>query len=158
MAIPATDTAAYPARPLIGAVDLLVVMLYDQHWRTSPPGPIAAPAWATRALALRVGEVGAAKLIAAFPTYGYRWVRDSATVIISYDEAMRSAHEAYVPLLRDPASSTLHAESPRWAEWVSDAVLLDTLVRGAQALRVSKFALWRLGLEDPRVWTLIAQP
>jgi hypothetical protein len=36
---------------------------------------------------------------------------------------------------------------------VSDAALLDSLVRGARRTGISKFALWRLGLEDPRIWT-----
>ena len=46
LAIPALDTAAYPARALLRSLDFLVVMLYDQHWLTSSPGPIAAPDWA----------------------------------------------------------------------------------------------------------------
>lgn len=160
MAIPATDTVSYPARPLLGAVDLLVVMLYDQHWLTSPPGPISSPTWAARALGMRVGEVGSSRLVAAFPTYGYQWRSDSATAVLSFADAEQLASAAHVPLTRDPASSTLHAESPpsegpSWNVWVSDATLLDTLVSGARTLGVTKFALWRLGLEDPRVWTTI---
>lgn len=157
MAIPATDTVSYPARPLLGAVDLLVVMLYDQHWLTSPPGPISAPIWAARALGMRVGEVGPSRLVAALPVYGYQWRSDSATAVVSFADAERLARLAHVPLTRDPASSTLHAESQSWSVWVSDATLVDTLVRGARTLGVTKFALWRLGLEDPRVWTTITR-
>jgi spore germination protein YaaH len=153
MAIPATDTAAYPGRPLLGAVDFLVVMLYDQHWLTSPPGPIASPDWAMRALGIRAGDVGSSRVVAAFPIYGYRWRSDSATAIVSFPEAEAVAREAHVALQRDPASSTLHAESDGWSVWVSDATLLDSLVRGARRTGITKFALWRLGLEDPRIWT-----
>src|SRR6185437_948610 len=32
VAVPALDTAAYPTRLLAPAADLLVVMLYDDHW------------------------------------------------------------------------------------------------------------------------------
>ncbi|MGI8546555.1 MAG: hypothetical protein ACR2M1_04355 [Gemmatimonadaceae bacterium] len=155
MAIPATDTAAYPARPLLSAVDILVVMLYDQHWLTSPPGPIAAPNWMARALGMRVGEVGPSRLVAALPTYGYQWRSDSATAVVSFDDAEQLARAAHVPLVRDPASATLHAETPLWSVWVSDATLLDSLVNGSRTLGVSKFALWRLGLEDPRMWTTV---
>ena len=38
VAIPATDTAAYPAKPIVGVADLVMPMLYDQHWSTSGPG------------------------------------------------------------------------------------------------------------------------
>ena len=153
MAIPATDTAGYPARPLLGAVDFLVVMLYDQHWLTSPPGALASPDWAMRALGVRAADIGSSHVVAAFPTYGYRWRADSATAVVSFAEAERLARDAHVPLQRDPASSTLHAESDGWSVWVSDAVLLDSLVRGARRTGITKFALWRLGLEDPRIWT-----
>lgn len=156
MAIPATDTAAYPARPLLSAVDFLVVMLYDEHWATSPPGPIASPNWAMRALGLRVGEVGPSRLIAGFPTYGYLWRTDSATAVISYAQGDSIARAAHVALLRDPASQTLHASAGTWTEWVSDVVQLDTLMRGAHALGVARYALWRAGLEDPRIWPMIA--
>jgi spore germination protein YaaH len=62
------------------------------------------------------------------------------------------------PLTRDHASATLHAVSPEgWEIWVSDHVLLETLVREARELGVTTFALWRLGLEDPAVWTVIGR-
>lgn len=153
MAIPATDTAAYPGRPILGAVDFIVVMLYDQHWLSSPPGPIASPDWAMRALGIRAADVGSSRIVAALPAYGYRWRADSITVAVSFAEAEGLARDAHVPLQRDPASSTLHAESDGWSVWVSDATLLDSLVRGVRRTGISKIALWRLGLEDPRVWT-----
>jgi len=156
MAIPATDTATYPARLLLRSLDFLVVMLYDQHWATSPPGPITSPDWAMRALGIRVGEAGPSHLIAAFPTYGYLWRTDSATAVISYAQADSVARAAHVELARDPASMSLHATAGTWNAWVSDAAQLDSLMRGARALGVTHFALWRAGLEDPRVWTTIA--
>jgi spore germination protein YaaH len=156
VAIPAQDTVAYPARPLLQATDFLVVMVYDQHWLTSAPGPIATPEWARRTLSMRVGEVGAGKLVAAFPVYGYQWQRDSATAVIGYDDAQRLAARANIPLARDPVSLALHASTDRWNLWVSDAAQLDALVRDARTLGITTFALWRLGLEDPGVWHRVA--
>lgn len=153
MAIPATDTAVYPGRPLLSSVDFLVVMLYDQHWATSPPGAIASPDWATHALGIRAADIGSSRVIAAFPVYGYRWRPDSAAAVVSFADAQQLARDAHVPLERDPASGTLHAESSGWSVWVSDAALLDSLVHGARRAGVTKIALWRLGLEDPRIWT-----
>src|SRR6266581_636310 len=91
-------------------------VLYDQHWSTSPPGPIAAPEWVTRNLGTRVAEVGAARIVAAFPLYGYRWRRAAETEVISYDDARRLTSMTNTPLARDHASATLHALSPEgWA-------------------------------------------
>jgi hypothetical protein len=71
VALPASDTAGYPAR-LFATADLLMVMLYDQHWATSPAGAIAAPEWVRRTLATRVAESGASRMVAALPLYGYQ--------------------------------------------------------------------------------------
>jgi spore germination protein YaaH len=158
IAVPAADTAAYPAALLLQSADFIMPMLYDQHWATSPPGPIAAPDWVNRSLGTRVAEVGAARIVAAFPLYGYRWRRNAPAEVISYDDARRLASMTNTPLTRDHASATLHALSPEgWEIWVSDRVLLETLVREARELGVTTFALWRLGLEDPAVWEIIGR-
>lgn len=158
IAVPAGDTAAYPAALLLQSADLIMPVLYDQHWANSPPGAIAAPDWVNRNLGTRVAEVGAARIVAAFPLYGYRWRRNAATEVISYDDARRLTTMTNTPLTRDHASATLHAVSPEgWEIWVSDHVLLETLVREARELGVTTFALWRLGLEDPAVWDVIGR-
>ncbi|HEY1953509.1 MAG TPA: hypothetical protein VGG76_11970 [Gemmatimonadaceae bacterium] len=156
IAVPAGDTAAYPAALLLQSADYILPVLYDQHWATSPPGAIAAPEWVARNLGVRVAEVGAARIIAGFPLYGYRWRRSAETEVISYDDARRLTTMTNTPLTRDHASATLHAVSPEgWEIWVSDEVLLENLIRDARQLGVTSFALWRLGLEDPAVWSYI---
>ncbi|HMJ19073.1 MAG TPA: hypothetical protein VK478_11820 [Gemmatimonadaceae bacterium] len=156
IAVPAGDTAAYPAALLLQSADLIMPMLYDQHWSASPPGPIASPEWVTRNLGTRVAEVGAARIVAAFPLYGYRWRKTAETEVISFDDARRLTTMTNTSLVRDNASATLHATSPEgWDLWISDRVLLETLVREARQLGVRTFALWRLGLEDQAVWDFI---
>jgi spore germination protein YaaH len=155
IAIPASDTVGYPARLFETSADLLLVMLYDQHWATSPPGAIASPDWVRRTLALRVAESGAQRLVAALPLYGYLWRTDRPAETISFLDAIRLAAEAGVALERDPANATLRAlrmGPDGWELWVSDALLLGALGREVSALGVSRLAYWRLGLEDPAMW------
>jgi len=155
VALPASDTVGYPARLFSSSADLLLIMLYDQHWSTSPPGAIAEPAWVRRTLAMRVAESGASRMVAALPTYGYQWRPNLAARAISYDDARRLVAEAGVSLERDPATSTLHAVravGDQWELWVSDAVLLAALYREVAALNVTRLAYWRLGTEDVAMW------
>lgn len=155
IAIPASDTVGYPARLFASSADLLLIMLYDQHWATSPPGAIAEPLWVRRTLAMRVAESGASRVVAGLPLYGYQWRANGPAATISYDDARRLAAEAGVALDRDPATSTLHAMRAGpdgWELWVSDAVLIEALEREVTALGVRRVAYWRLGLEDPAVW------
>jgi peptidoglycan-N-acetylglucosamine deacetylase len=156
VAVPAIDTAAYPARRLLEAADLVLVMLYDQHWSTSAPGAISDPAWVRQALALRVAEAGAERLVAGYPTYGYRWVAGQPTELLSFADAQRITLGAGTPLRRDPATKTLTASKPgSWELWVTDAALLRGLLSDAAAAGVRRAALWRLGQEDPGLWQVL---
>ena len=152
-AVPAADTAAYPSALLLSSVSFIMPMLYDEHWSGSAPGPVSDPQWALGYLRARVAEVGATKIIAAFPVYGYRWRTNAPTEIVGFSDAQRLAQTTNTPLSRDPASGSLHATSPQgWEMWVSDRALLDTLVAQSRRVGVRNFALWRLGLEDPSIW------
>jgi spore germination protein YaaH len=67
---------------------------------------------------------------------------------------VRNAEREGIVLQRDSASHTLRGTSGNGnsAIWVSDAILLEELIRGAEQLGVRRFAFWRLGQEDPAVW------
>ena len=155
MAIPALDADAYPVRPLLGSVDALVVMLYDQHWDTSEPGPIAEPSWVRSALAKRVAEAGPDRLIAGLPAYGYHWQKGKPTASIGYAEAVRMASSAGAPLTRDPQTVTLRSRAGNGEIWIADATLFSALVDQARSLGVNRFAIWRLGQEDPAIWRTV---
>ena len=158
MAIPATDTAGYPAKQLLASVDALIVMLYDQHWAESAPGPVADPAWARTWLAVRAHEVDASRLVAAFPVYGYAWGKGKSAETVGYDAARAMTAAGGQGLTRDTASSWLHGRGPSGTEvWVSDAVVVGRLARDARASGVSRIALWRLGLEDPAIWAALGR-
>src|SRR5262245_21312715 len=108
VAIPPADTDAYPARPLVRIADFVMPMLYDQHWSTSRPGPISEPDWVRNTLAMRIAEVGTGKVIAALPTYGYRWRNGHAPAEdVTFPEAKRIAAQSGVRLVRDTRTATL---------------------------------------------------
>jgi peptidoglycan-N-acetylglucosamine deacetylase len=158
VASPAGDTAAYPTRLFFPAADAAIVMLYDEHWSTSAPGPVATPEWVRRTLAQRVADVGADRLIAALPLYGYLWRGTQAGEPLSFTDARRAASEANVDLSRDPSSESLHAVQPNvWELWMTDAEQLRILVDQVTELGVRRLALWRLGQEDPAVWRTISR-
>lgn len=158
VAVPATDTAAFPGRSFVPLADYLLVMLYDQHWSTSSPGSIASPAWVRNSLARRVAEVGAEHIVAALPLYGYRWPTTGPATAITFAEAERNTAAANVPMVRDTITQTLHAASEgAWELWVSDSKLLGALIREVTAQGVHRVALWRLGQEDSTVWGLLEE-
>lgn len=156
VAIPAMDTIGYPIKPLLAVADYVIVMLYDQHWTGSEPGPISDPAWVKSALARRIVEGGADHIVVGLPTYAYRWIPGKPTEILGYREAVALAKKQGVSLKRDKATATLRARKPgAWDMWITDAALTARLIRDARAAGVHRFALWRLGQEDPAIWAAL---
>jgi spore germination protein YaaH len=154
VAVPAADTAGYPGAALLAGADFLLVKLYDQHWAGSPAGAVAEPEWARRRLAARAAEVGASRLIAALPTFGYQWVTgEPVGREIGFEEARRLAATGGVFLERDPPSRSLRARREgQWELWIGDAAYLTALADDVRAAGIRRVALVRLGLEDPAVW------
>jgi peptidoglycan-N-acetylglucosamine deacetylase len=151
--VPAADTAGYPARPFLEHADLVIALLYDEHWAGSGPGSIASPAWVRERLQVRVGEVGPSRLVAALPVYGYRWPVVGAAEVVSYRDAERWAGVAGSQLVREPSTLELRAtRANEWQLWVTDAESLRGLRAEVERSGVRRIALWRLGLEDPQLW------
>jgi spore germination protein YaaH len=152
VAVPPADTLTFAARRLTAA-DLLLPMLYDEHWSTGTPGPIASPGWVRQLLAPWVATAGASRLVAGLPVYGYLWKAPAPATVLSFGDAQREATTLGLTMDRDSASASLHYVRPDSAQgWVTDADLLHTLMREAQSAGIHRFALWRLGLEDPAIW------
>ena len=158
VAVPPADTLTFAPRRL-AAADLLLPMLYDEHWSTGAPGPIASPSWVRQLLAPWVATAGASRLVVGLPVYGYLWkapataTAPAPATVLSFGDAQREAASLGVTLGRDSASASLHYVRPDSAQaWVADAGLLHMLMGEAQDAGVHRFALWRLGLEDPAIW------
>lgn len=160
VAVPAEPSAAYPMRSLVDVAEYVLVMLYDQHWPGSDPGPVAAPDWMMRNLSRVVNEVGASRVIAALPFYGYQWRKGTPGVGVSYDAGMFAADSAGIVMRRDSVSQAMRGTSPDGVSsiWLTDAALLDRLVREVERLGVTRIAFWRLGQEDPAVWSRVIAP
>ncbi len=138
-------------------------MAYDECWATSNAGPIAGADWLRQLLADRLSGTDPRHVVIALAAYGYDWPEGRPGHPIGAAEAMRLAARMKAPLLRDPASQNEHftytaADGRKHQVWFLDAraFAADRAVAAAWAPR--GYALWRLGLEDPAIWSLPHAP
>lgn len=92
VALPATlDLDAYDVAGISEHADALLVMTYDYHWRSSPPGPVAPLSAGAKwdsidvqdtlaAYLAAVGTAKAHKVVLGLPLYGYDWPTQSVIV------------------------------------------------------------------------------
>ncbi len=141
--VPAADTAAYPGALIARTADLLLVRLDGEHRAGTTPGPFASSPWFTRHLGMRAAEVGASRIVAELPLFGYRWERNGGVRRVTYDEARTAVLGEAISMQRDPGSRALHASSSRggWEIWINDHETVAFLIDAARRIGVNRFAL-----------------
>ncbi|HEY0412852.1 MAG TPA: glycosyltransferase [Allosphingosinicella sp.] len=141
--------------------DKLYLMLYDEHWATGDPGPIASQAWFVQRLQEAVRAVSPDKAVAAIANYGYDWAEGRRAEALTVEEAWLSAHDSDAPIRFDLASgnATFDYEDETGTPhhvWITDAASGWNQLRAARLEGVGGIALWRLGSEDPGFWADLA--
>jgi peptidoglycan-N-acetylglucosamine deacetylase len=162
--------------------DGILLMNYDQHQSVSTgPGPLASQDWFLDNLKAALKVVPKEKLICSLGSYGWDWttalpdpkhpasketpdpkVLDVAP--LSTQQAWQTATDADAQVELDPDSLNLHFAyddndaKVRHQVWYLDAVTVVNEMRGARALGLQTFGLWRLGSEDNSLWKIWDHP
>jgi peptidoglycan/xylan/chitin deacetylase (PgdA/CDA1 family) len=157
--VPVGDSA-YDLKSLAEINDFLVPMVYDEHYQSGPPGPVASEDWFEAQLKVLAKVVPPEKTVIGIGSYGYDWIigaRGSAEV--SFDDVMsaavaRNAHvewdgDALNPVLRYDAAGKRHEV------WFLDAVAGLNQISDVSDAGFRGVAVWRLGAEDPGLWTVL---
>ena len=156
--IPAGDTVAYPASILARVADVIVVRLGIEHRPGTRPGPLTTPDFIRRHLGERSLGLGATRLAAEFPLYGYIWSRDGSARVITYREANDLILREAGSFRRDPASQFLAAEGrDGWTIWIPDLRTIRSLIEAAQSRGVNSIALTGWNGADPALAALLVK-
>ncbi|HVS20307.1 MAG TPA: glycosyltransferase [Pyrinomonadaceae bacterium] len=142
------------------ATDYLMLMAYDQHYAGKEAGSITGQDWFESNLANRMKDLDAAKTIVAIGNYGYDWTTGGSNAKeVSFQEAVISAHDSQADINFDAATRNPNFEydeddNSHHTVWFLDGVTAYNQMRAASGYRPAGFALWRLGSEDPSIWTV----
>jgi cellulose synthase/poly-beta-1,6-N-acetylglucosamine synthase-like glycosyltransferase/peptidoglycan/xylan/chitin deacetylase (PgdA/CDA1 family)/spore germination protein YaaH len=152
---------AASSSPLAKLADFVILIGYNEHWSTGAAGPIAGAEWFGRQLALRKAEVPPEKMILALGNFGYDWPRGQAGQPCSFEQGLSLAHAFKAEVHYDPASLnpffTYAGQGGPHDVWLLDAVTAFNQSSQALAVHPRGLALWRLGGEDPSLWTFFGQ-
>lgn len=161
VALPARDDA-YDYGFFGKQCDAIVLMNYDQHWLTSPAGPIAAQDWFVENLRQVLQVVPASHIVVGIANYAYDWSdaprkTPEPAQEFSVQEALLHAYESETQVDFDPASLNPHysysdEHDHTHQVWLLDAVTAYNELRASERLGVQGTALWRLGSSDGSLW------
>ena len=149
----------WPLPALASVADRVIFMAYDQHYDGGSPGPIAAQGWFVPQVEQAVRLIGRDKLIVALGSYAYDW-HGHDTDAMSIEEAWLAAHDSQAPVTFDRASGNAafgyDEDGQRHTIWMMDAATSWNQLQALKQLGIDDVALWRLGSEDPGIWSDLA--
>lgn len=151
------SSGAFDLEALGAIVDRIVLMAYDEHWDSGPPGPVASLPWVEAVVRYAVSQVSPDKLLLGVAFYGYDWPARGTGEGVSMREAMRRGTEAGAELQWDPiALVPFFRVGPRTIYFENARSLAHKLEVQANA-GLAGIAPWRLGHELPEVWAEIGR-
>lgn len=159
----AADSPVEETRAAGTNADFVVVMLYDEHYPTGDPGPVASQSWYDESAVRALTMIPKEKAIFAIGTYGYHWddtgddrPAESAT-FAEVMQAVRDNHGSvtFVSPSLNPVAMWTEPDSVDHQVWFLDATTAWNQLSTAIGLGARGVALWRLGAEDPSLWSII---
>ena len=153
------------AKRYAAANDYVFLMLYDEHYGRGEPGPIASQAWYAEKSKQFLAWMPPERTILALGAYGYHWNdaggKLNPGIETTFQEAMQLARMHGATPQFDTLSLTPYL---RWSEpsdidhvvWYLDAVTAWNQARIGAQLGAAGAAIWRLGQEDPSIWSAIS--
>ncbi len=151
--------------------DYIVLMAYDEYNNSTKPGPISSQKWVEDALDWAAGKIESEKIILGISGYGYDWALNEAgkveevddftysdlvnkakavNAVIDYDNNTYNLHYSYIEERREADGSI---EKLKHEVWFTDAATSFNILRFSDEYATAGTALWRMGSEDPRLWT-----
>ena len=139
-------------------VDQVRIMTYEYHWSTSGAGPISPVDWVGDVLAFARTTIPAQKITQGVPLYGYDWVGQSGVDLV-WEQTMALVTQYGATVRWDAASASSWfeyvAKRTRHTVWFENASSVDAKLQVNIAQGVGGVSFWRLGGQDPGVWTTL---
>ena len=161
LAVPFDDDS-WPYAAYADIADFMLLMGYDQHWEKGIPGSIAGQSW-FETLDKRMKALDPDRTIIAIGSYGYDWVKGKPAEDLAFEEAVLSARNSeadidFDPKTENPHFSFIEDNGQRHDVWFLDGVTAFNEIHAADVYRPAGYAVWRLGSEDPSIWSVLGRP
>jgi spore germination protein YaaH len=162
--VPRTHTEHYNRRVQGEVADYIVIMGYDEHWSGSgEAGSVASIGFVEDGIQRTLEEVPARKVVNGVPFYTRIWsTKDGivkASAVGQTSQAEWVANRGLAPEW-DEETGQNYAEyesaGTLWQIWLEDADSMETRVEMMKGYGLGGIAAWRLGLERPEIWDVLA--
>ncbi len=145
-------------------VDYVMVMTYDEHWRSSPvSGSVASQGWVEKGIAATLKSVPKEKLLMGIPFYTREWEETSENGRVTVKSRTLSmaqakqviAEQNLTPVwLKDKGQNYVeyNKADKRYRIWLEDQASVRLKAGLVQHYQLAGAASWRKDFEQPEIW------
>ncbi|MBO0726385.1 MAG: glycosyltransferase, partial [Blastocatellia bacterium] len=126
------------------------------------PGSVCGQSWFDETLAKRMREIDGGRVIVCIGGYGYDWTHGAGGAEMTFQEAALAARDSESqisldPVTRNPFFRYDEEDGSQHTVWFLDGVTAYNEMKAARPYGVAGFALWRMGSEDPSLWSVFGR-
>ncbi len=144
--------------------DQFVIMLYNEHgWPGSGPGPVVSIGRMEKVLRYAMTVMPKEKIVAAVSVFGFDFNLDTGrAAYVTYDRAVALAKQYNQEITFDQETQTpmfayTNAQGVKHEVWFENRASILAKAQLANRLGIRGLALWRLGMEDESMWTMLRE-
>jgi len=148
------ENDVYDYSKIVGTVDRILVMAYDEHWSGSRPGPIASMDWSRNVATYALRVIGPEKLVMGLPFYGRSWGSWNPNQAYIFTTIERIKEEQKITeVRRDKGVPYFSYTAPITATvYYEDDISLSTRLEMYRNMGVRSVGFWRVGQESVTIW------
>jgi len=159
---------AYDLKAMAEIGDFLSLMTYSQHTRRTPPGPVAGIPWMKEMVSYLLNlDIKPNKISVGIPFYSNYWYADYSEQKGGFMNGRGASYGKVQGMISryDAEVVWLEKEKTNYALWNHDGVFEYAFIEDSQSIKyklqllkeynLRGFSVWRLGQEDPDVWSVI---
>jgi len=148
---------AFNYEPIVAVADRLIIMAYDEHWKTSAPGPVASLEWCEKVAGYVKTKIPSDKLVMGIPLYGRSWQRSRYDKEINYSDAKKiTAANKKGAVRKDAKNPSLEYEQRvRVVVYFENATSIMKKVKLYRKNGIDSVAFWRMGQGPSEIWPLL---
>ncbi|MGE5583270.1 MAG: glycosyl hydrolase family 18 protein [Bacillota bacterium] len=151
---------AYDYRAIAPYLDQVMIMTYDEHYAGGPAGPVASYPWVEKVVNYALNYFPNSKIVLGIAAYGYDWSW-TGTKALHYSAIQSLIKKYHVIPKWDAKNKVPYFTYKSWGVthqvWYENRNSTAAKVDLVRNYNLRGVAVWRLGYEDPGIWSAIQQ-
>ena len=146
---------AYNYAAISALVDRVLVMAYDEHWRTGQPGPIASAGWCKEVVDYAQQTIAPDKLVMGLPLYGRVWQDETVARALKYPQTLDLWQQVSKPMVKRGPDKTPYFNyqtTVKASVYFEDVQSLTEKLALYQSKGVQGIGFWRIGQGPAAIW------